>query len=230
MAQAQQPGGFEPQLAVDGQPGPAVAGPGDEHAARVARSARAARVARPGGRETSTGADSTSRGKGSAPSRWPASPGVPVQASAWAGSRVSARGSCGPLFGHPGLQVGGKLRALGGVQRPGVGAPVQHLRQAGTADVDQHADARGAQQHRRGHRRPARRPPRRPLPGSGIDRAHPLVAPSVRPETNCFCSRKKTIRVGIATTTDPAATRLLSVKNCPRRLFSELVIGNLFPD
>ena len=34
---------------------------------------------------------------------------------------------------------------------------------------------------------------------------------------------------GRATIIDPAATRLLSVKNSPRRLFSELVIGNLSP-
>jgi hypothetical protein len=36
----------------------------------------------------------------------------------------------------------------------------------------------------------------------------PLFAPSVRPETNCFCSAKNTINVGRATMTDPAASRL----------------------
>ena len=38
------------------------------------------------------------------------------------------------------------------------------------------------------------------------------------------------IRVGKAMTTEPAATRLLSVKNWPRRLLIELVTGNLSPD
>ena len=47
--------------------------------------------------------------------------------------------------------------------------------------------------------------------------------------TNCFCSTKKTTSVGSATMTEPAASRLLSVKNWPRRLFSALVIGHLSP-
>ena len=48
----------------------------------------------------------------------------------------------------------------------------------------------------------------------------PWSIPRVRPETNCFCSTKNTISTGSATMIDPAATRLVSVKNCPRRLFS----------
>ena len=36
-------------------------------------------------------------------------------------------------------------------------------------------------------------------------------------------------RVSTATISEPAATRLLSVKNWPRRLFSELVTGYLSP-
>src|SRR5687767_4249724 len=60
--------------------------------------------------------------------------------------------------------------------------------------------------------------------------AQPLVAPSVRPATNCFCRTKKMTSVGRAITTDPAATRLKSVKNSPRRLLIELVTGNLSPD
>ena len=58
---------------------------------------------------------------------------------------------------------------------------------------------------------------------------HPLVDPRVSPETNCFCSTKNTISTGRATMIDPAATRLVSVKNWPRRLFSALVTGNLSP-
>ena len=58
-------------------------------------------------------------------------------------------------------------------------------------------------------------------------RSQPLVDPRVRPETNCLWSTKNTISTGSATITDPAATRLVSVKNWPRRLFRALVIGNL---
>ena len=57
----------------------------------------------------------------------------------------------------------------------------------------------------------------------------PFVDPRVSPDTNCFCRTKKTISTGSATMTEPAATRLVSVKNCPRRLFSALVMGNLSP-
>jgi len=42
---------------------------------------------------------------------------------------------------------------------------------------------------------------------------YPFVAPNVRPETNCFWSAKNTTSTGSATMTDPAATRLVSVKN-----------------
>ena len=56
-----------------------------------------------------------------------------------------------------------------------------------------------------------------------------MVDPRVSPDTNCFCSTKKTMSTGRATMIDPAATRLVSWKNCPRRLFSALVTGNFSP-
>ena len=46
----------------------------------------------------------------------------------------------------------------------------------------------------------------------------PLVAPTVRPRMNCFCSSTYTTTVGAAIRTAPAATRLLSVKNPPSGL------------
>ena len=55
----------------------------------------------------------------------------------------------------------------------------------------------------------------------------PLVEPRVSPPTNCFWSTKYTMSVGRATSTAPAATRLLSTKNWPLRLFSADVIGQL---
>ena len=44
---------------------------------------------------------------------------------------------------------------------------------------------------------------------------------------NCFWSTKNTMSVGRATRIAPAATRLLSTKNWPLRLFSADVIGHL---
>ena len=45
------------------------------------------------------------------------------------------------------------------------------------------------------------------------DPRHPLCAPRVSPLTNCFWSRTNTTSVGIAVSSAPAASRLLSVKN-----------------
>src|SRR5512140_864699 len=59
--------------------------------------------------------------------------------------------------------------------------------------------------------------------------AHSFVDPRVSPLTNCFWRAKKTISVGIATRMEPAAIRLLFVKNSPWRLFRADVIGYFAP-
>ena len=46
---------------------------------------------------------------------------------------------------------------------------------------------------------------------------------------NCFCSAMNTTIVGIATSSAPAASRLLFVKNWPWRLLSADVIGRRSP-
>ncbi len=48
------------------------------------------------------------------------------------------------------------------------------------------------------------RAPARRANGTG----QPFVAPRVRPDTNCFCSMKKTMMGGRATITEPAESRL----------------------
>lgn len=46
------------------------------------------------------------------------------------------------------------------------------------------------------------------LQAPGAISIYPLVAPRVRPEMNCLCSSWKMMRVGSATSREPAASRL----------------------
>ena len=77
------------------------------------------------------------------------------------------------------------------------------------APVDAAGHGRG--RLRRGLSRPAGdRPASRSAQTAvtGLWRVQPLVDPSVRPLMNCFWSAKKTMSVGMATSTAPAASRL----------------------
>jgi hypothetical protein len=156
------------------------------------------------------------------------------------GPRSGEAGPAAPPTRPPGQQGradGGGQRAVRdrGIERPGdpgqqvgvevaeIGAPVQDDGQppgrsgGAVRDLQQQADTATAEMHVR--LRVRRR----------IRVGHPFVAPSVRPDTNCRWRMKNTTSVGNATSTDAADTRLSSVKNVPRRLLRELVIGNLSP-
>ena len=80
----------------------------------------------------------------------------------------------------------------GPVQLAEVGSPVRHGHRPGAAGVQQQAGAGRPQVHE----------------AAGVGRGHPLLAPSVRPPTNCLCSSKNTSTVGSAMITEPAASRL----------------------
>ena len=129
------------------------------------------------------------RGTVSAPARCPARPGVPDQPSASAGSTR---------------------------QRPG-----SSRRCAAPAGSARHQRRRGRDPRARRGQRPSAAPAAAAGPTtSSSERAarrpqadaractHPLFAPRVRPDTNCFCSTKKTISVGMAASTEPAESRL----------------------
>jgi len=87
-------------------------------------------------------------------------------------------------------RAGGQLQS--GRLRAQVGPPVQHPGQQRTGGVQHHTHPGG--------------PQGADIRSSGG--AHPFVAPRVRPDTNCFCRAKNTIRVGRATSTEPADSRL----------------------